>query len=318
MRMIVILVIALLLTVAPTLSQNKFELQCGDILESELFPSQSDDLIFDEYVLDVSGGTTIDLAVVPLGQNFNVGFVVQDAAGTDLEFHNLMIEGIAEELQDFVLGGSNQIIQIYGTKPSSVGEERWIHDRSVFFANVYAYAGHFLGAYQVSLGCTLRDGTVIEPGVVLESITVTESSDSPTGVSGTLEQTQPVKPEFSGFGFPGFDAVDFSAGIEIPIQLGQPQTAPIGGDIVALYTYDATADSTATLSLSRVSGDIAVGVSVIQRDTNEIVFVGGMPSSNNLSVELMFPSDGTYVIGLFRMDTAEKMDTSGAVQVMIE
>ena len=78
------------------------------------------------------------------------------------------------------------------------------------------------------------------------------------------------------------------------------------------------ANSTATLNLSRVSGDISVGVTVIKRDNNEILFVGGLPSSNNLAVELTFPSDGTYVIGLFRMNTTEKADTSGAVQISIE
>ncbi|MGB1286620.1 MAG: hypothetical protein ACPG7F_08815, partial [Aggregatilineales bacterium] len=64
--------------------------------------------------------------------------------------------------------------------------------------------------------------------------------------------------------------------------------------------------------------DISIGVTVINKDSNEILFLGGMPSSNNLSVELTFPSAGTYAIGLFRLDTAERMDTAGAVQITLE
>lgn len=111
--------------------------------------------------------------------------------------------------------------------------------------------------------------------------------------------------------------IDFSAGIEIPLTLGQPQTAPVASD-VALYTYAASAGEVATLSISRVSGDISIGVTVINRDTNEIVFFGGLPSSDNLSAELTFPTGGTYAIGLFRVDTAERSGTSGAVQLQLE
>ena len=90
------------------------------------------------------------------------------------------------------------------------------------------------------------------------------------------------------------------------------------GSDVELYTYVAIADETRTLTISRASGDISIGVTVINSATNEVIFLGGMPSSNNLSVELTFPADGTYAIGLFRLDTAERVETSGAVQVTLE
>jgi hypothetical protein len=158
-----------------------------------------------------------------------------------------------------------------------------------------------IGLFTLSISCTLRDGTVIAAGG--------------TAPANSVENSEEIM--FSGFGFPGLPPRDFSDGIEIPLAAGQPQTVPIGGD-VALYTYDATATETATLTASRVSGDISLGVTVINRDTNEIIFVGGMPSSDNLSVDLTFPSDGTYVIGLFQLDTDERSGTSGAVQVRIE
>lgn len=161
------------------------------------------------------------------------------------------------------------------------------------------YAG--VGAYSIFITCVTAEG-VIQPIEALKSATT--ASDA-------------IAPVFTGFGFPGAASRDFSAGIEILLALGQMQTVPVASD-VALYTYTAAAGETATLSLARVSGDISIGVAVINKDTNEIIFLGGMPSSNNLSVELTFPTDGTYAIGLFRLDTAEYSGTSGAVQIKLE
>lgn len=129
--------------------------------------------------------------------------------------------------------------------------------------------------------------------------------------------TETVGTEFDGYGFPVVGPIDFSAGIEIPLSLGDSQTAGIGAD-VELFIYTATAGETVALSVSRVSGDISIGVAVINRDTNEIVFLGGMPHTNSLTAEITFPADGTYAIGLFRLDTATLTGTSGAVQILLE
>lgn len=155
-------------------------------------------------------------------------------------------------------------------------------------------------AYVIAIGCILRSGTTIEPGDTIEpSLTPTQASLSTTA---------------SGFLFPELP----QNGIELPLVSGQAQTIPVGSDIL-LYTYDvANTDQSATLSISRVSGDISLGITVMNRDTSEILFLGGMPSSNNLSVELTFPTSGTYAIGFFRLDTAERSGTSGAVQLVIE
>jgi|GEM_PF-5634655 len=153
-----------------------------------------------------------------------------------------------------------------------------------------------VGAYSLTIDCILSNGTEINS----------------TGNSNTTQNTNET--EFTGFGFPGVGAVDFSAGVELPLTLGTPQTAPVGGDIVALYTIDAAAGQVSTLTLSRVSGELSIGVAVINSSTNDIIFFGGMPSSDNLSVELTFPEAGSYAIGLFALDT----DTSGAVQITLE
>ena len=57
--------------------------------------------------------------------------------------------------------------------------------------------------------------------------------------------TNSAQVPFTGFGFPRLDSVDFSEGVELPLTLSQPQVAPVAGDLVALYTYDATAGQVA-------------------------------------------------------------------------
>lgn len=180
------------------------------------------------------------------------------------------------------------------------------------------------GNYSLAIGCT-QGGEEIPAGSG-ESITITRGEyirfEDGGLVSGDSDDTDPVPTETAivvsetdnFYGFPGIGSVNFDGGVEIPLTLGQPQNAPVGGDIVALYTIDATAGQVSTLTLSRVSGELSIGVAVINSSTNDIIFFGGMPSSDNLSVELTFPEAGSYAIGLFALDTA----TSGAVQVTLE
>jgi hypothetical protein len=124
----------------------------------------------------------------------------------------------------------------------------------------------------------------------------------------------PPPPSTDGFLFPNLP----EDGIELSFVQGQAQTIPVGNDIVLGMYAVANTDQSATLSISRISGDISLGVTVVNRDTGEIIFLSGMPSSNHLSVELTFPTGGNYAIGLFRLDTAERNGTSGTVQILIE
>jgi hypothetical protein len=277
-------------------AQSLPSVQCGDIVEGEIMPAQTEgERAFNEYRLQIQAGTIIDLIVTPLGQSFNPSFKMLDSGGTEFAVFNNVAAGVPEEILEYSVGSSNPVLRIYGMHPEWAGTD-W------FYNTGDGAAGLFLGAYEISLACTLRDDTRIDFGERVEV----------TGDEGL-----PPAPVFSGFGFPGVLPVDFSAGIEIPLQLGQTQTVPIGGD-VALYTYEATAGSTATLTVSRVSGNISIGVTVINRSTNEIIFVAGLPSTNSLSAEIVFPTDGSYVIGLFRFDTPTLTGSSGAVQVLLQ
>jgi hypothetical protein len=298
------LILLVVLGLSLSQAQDLPSIQCGDIVEGELTGQPTEEnRIFNEYTLQVQAGTVIDLLVTPLGQSFNTAIKMFDSGGTEFATFNLVAAGEPEEILEYSIGSSNPVLRIYGIKPEWIGTD-------YFNNSARAAAGFYLGAYEVSLACTLRDGTRVDFGEQGNN-GENASTDNMAGIQERMGMQD------CSFCFPGVLPVDFSTGIEIPLTLGQAQTIPIGND-VALYTYEATAGSTATLSVSRVSGNISIGVTVINRSTNEIIFVAGLPSTNSLSAEIVFPTDGSYVIGLFRFDTPTLTSSSGAVQVLLQ
>ncbi len=286
--------------IQPGFAQNQ-AIQCGDIIEGE-FTSQAQRL---NYVITLNPGDSVEvlgnafgtqlgfmLAIFnPAGEGI-VGSVRQDG-NTRPEPSPTVASGILSATGNYTIQAYNDRLYLLSFSTEMNYQEGWNSIGSI-------------GAFTLGIRCVLRNGTVIEPG------------DAAPADDGSNADSN-VQPEstFSGYGFPGLVAVDFSEGIQIPLTLAQPQTVPLGGE-VTLYTYEAAAEETATLSITRVSGDISIGTTVINNDTNELLFAGIMPSSNNLSVELTFPSAGTYAIGLFRVDTTERTGTSGAVQITLQ
>lgn len=256
------------------------EVPCGSIIEGQITPETQSNGDF--YDVRLAPGDDIRIEVVPVAQTFRIYTSITSPSG------RRMVD------RDGATGGTATV------ETEAPGD-------GLYTIWVIGANRRYIGAYTLFIHCTLADGTVIDAD----------------GSSTSLPQPgpQPIPDPLPNpvlFGFLGAPPVDFSTGIEIPLTLGQPQTAPIAGEVIGLYTYAATANQTATLQVSRVSGDISVGAAVINRDTNELIFLGGMPSSNNLRVEITFPTDGTYAIGIFVLDTPERTGTSGAVQVLLE
>lgn len=306
---VLVLVVSAVLPIAPrpTLAQvgEPIPLQCGDITEGEIMPGENDgngdkNYGHDAYLLQVQAGTKINVTIEPFGASFNPYLAIRDGSDNYIFAFNNGAAGEIETLSDYqVASTSAYMLDISGTEPEGAAGKLYS------LGSTYL-AQRWFGAYELRMGCTLRDGTVIEPG------------DAPAGPVGGNTGGAPA-PIFTGYGFPGANPVDFSAGIEIPLTAGAPQTAPIGpdGNTVALYTIEGRADTPQTLTIARVSGNLSIGVTVINKADNTIVFFGGLPSSNSLSVELSFPTDGTYAIGLYRLDVGSAVGTSGAVQVSI-
>lgn len=157
------------------------------------------------------------------------------------------------------------------------------------------------GAYALYVGCIFRDGTVIDPVADFASLVPSSAT-----------------PEFSGFGFPGIPPVDFLGSNEVMLEVGTEFIAPVTWNQVGLFTYFASAGESRTMTLAVVSGDISIGAVVINEITKELVFAGVLPSSDNLSVELTFPNNGTYAIGVFHFNTSVSTEFAGAVSLILE
>ena len=280
---IILFILFALVQYHPARAQQTVE--CGDIIESEFTELQENQ----DYAIVISAGDSLSLFARPLGTDLELLIQLYNPTNTFVAGPSGYYGTFSEYQLDSGILGAN------GDYKIRVANHDWTDSNS---------GSGGVGVFILEIGCTLRTGRLIEPGSSLEAVA--------QQASGVSEQ-----PLFSGYGFPGVMSVDFSSGIEIPLAAGQPQTIPVGSD-VALYTYEATAGQVTTLRVSRFSGDISIGVAVINRDSNEIIFFGGLPSSNNLNVELTFPSSEIYVIGLFRVDTAEHPGTSGAVQITLE
>ena len=262
-------------------------IECGDIVEAEFINLQENH----DYKVLVSAGDQLSLFARPLGTDLTLVVLLFNPTGTFVAGPSGYYRTFSEYSLDSGILGAN------GEYTIRVANHDWSDSNS-------GTGG--VGVYSLEISCTLRDGTEIQAGEI--------PSDEPVSTDSNQSATAPVSAPT--FGFPGIMPVDFADGIEIPILKDQAQTAPLGND-VALYTYSATSRESITLNVSRLSGDISIGVAVINRQTNEIVFVSGMPSSNDLSVTLIFPDTSDYVIGLFRLDTIERTGTTGAVQILL-
>ncbi|MCA9905562.1 MAG: hypothetical protein KC547_17020 [Anaerolineae bacterium] len=284
-----VFVIALSTTWHPAVAQGS-TVQCGDIVEGVFTQNEQ----VNQYTISMRSGEVLQPKAVAFGDFLQMVLAIRSPAG------DVLVNSVGD-----TNSAANRVSWGYSS-PDPSAHSGVLSASGEYSIEIASANRNGVGEYTLSITCTSRDGTLIEPGTLQSTETADNSSRPPSSEAAS----------FSGFGLPVVGPVDFSVGIEIPLLAGQVQVAPIGGD-VALYTYQASAGSTSMLSVSRVSGDISVGVAVINRDTNEIIFLGGMPHSDQLSVLLTFPSDGTYAIGLFRLDTPTIAGTSGAVQISI-
>jgi hypothetical protein len=148
------------------------------------------------------------------------------------------------------------------------------------------------GLYTLYIGCTLRDGTVINPGD-------TPSGEQPVEEPIVLSVEMPA----NFIGFPGLAPVDFASVARIPMIAATPMTGaitPTGGEILG-YTLDANTDDVLDLTFTRLSGNLNLGLVVLSAD-NQVVFQASLVTSQTLSTRFTLPSDGQYTIGVFRID----------------
>lgn len=206
--------------------------------------------------------------------------------------------GVFSPTEQNLNGFADWHIGEYYEHPTKMIEVGPLRENGVY--EVIVLAGD-TGAYTLEVGCTLADGTVIEPGSV-----------------APIEALEAVS--FSGFGFAGLKPVDFNDLPVIPVSFGQLYTDSLTstGNEPSLYSYEAQANTSVKLSITRVSGDLSIGVAIVSVEDNSLIFMAGMPFADSISSQVTFPTNGVYIIGVFRLDVPpNKAGTSGTFEFLL-
>jgi hypothetical protein len=120
---------------------------------------------------------------------------------------------------------------------------------------------------------------------------------------------------------PGFSLPNFASAFQIPISLGQAYNAAVTNvaQYTLAYTYQAEANTTAVLTLRRTSGNASLGLEVMNATDNSVIFLAGMPATDSLLAELNFPTAGTYLFGIYRLDIAPNaVGTQGSFELRLD
>ncbi len=231
-------------------------IDCGAKIQNELTVNGGSGLQL--YTLSATAGTTINVSAEPIGNSLSIVLHIYDAANNDVQQVSDYTGGHVEQLSDYVISSSKTKLGIEGYES--------------------------VGAYTLSVGCTLPDGTVIKPG------------DKPVNAPTAA-------PVFSGNGFPGLPSKDFNNGVTTTFNLAGQNTGNISPtfDGVFGYTFDGKAGQVFDLNFTRTSGNLNLGLAVLSAD-NRIVFQASLVTSSDLSTHFTLPSDGTYTIGVWKID----------------
>jgi hypothetical protein len=274
-----------LLYIAPIQAQGTLPLNCGDIVEVETNTTNP----YIDFNLQASAGTTLNMRAEPLGSTLFLRTSLYDSGGAHLFTVVSPEPGTPSVIDQSVLASSNPTLAIGGGLHSWDYEGREDYDR--------AY-----GAFTVYVGCTLRDGTVINPG---------DNAEASGGIGGIVGNmlgsevgtTTSTEQPFSGVGFPGLPPADFANGITIPFTLGSPNVGAInpGFDSVFGFTVDANGGDKFDLTFTRMSGNLNLGLAVLAPD-NTIVYQASLVNAERMNTLFTFPTSGQYTIGVWRID----------------
>lgn len=256
-------------------------IQCGDIVEGEFPPEH----VFIEYDVSLSPGDTITVSGATIGSTLQFSIMLFDPskrnalASSESNSALLALASNRPTITSPVLSatGKYTIRLSNGNQDQSGGK--------------YYFAGG--GVYTIRVGCTLRDGQVIEPGQPVDN----------TDSSGSNSELSPER--FDGYGFPGLAPVGFQDAFVFPLQTGQSMQGqiPVSGQGVLIYTFTGEAGAVIDLSFARVAGNLNLGL-VVLRGKNEVIFQTSMSRSSILQTRFDLPDSDEYTIGVFRIDSA--------------
>lgn len=259
---------------------QRSSVECGAILEAEFTPDNTSHF----FTTELSAGDTISAAAYPIGQALDMGISLSDPLDKRLKW-NIGLNGKSVQIEFTVSATGRYTINTYGRSD-----------------------GNPIGAYTLYIGCTLRDGTIISPG---DASPIPSASDS--------EETVEI-PAFSGFGFPGLSPVDFASITRLPLIEGVPLSGiitPTGGEIIG-FVAEAEAGKALDLSFKRLSGNLNLGI-VVLSPNNKVEFQVSLITSNTFSTQIVLPTAGEYIVGVFRIELNPPENPEGtAFQVQMQ
>jgi len=277
-----ILCISISIGFAQDVRTSMFITECGSIVEGNFSSSYE----AHGYQIDLNAGDSISTNVVPFGQGLETRISFfnpadQRIAYTDASLADRISTEVAPKLETSSLAANGQYT-IY------------ITNYNTNYGNVRGSGG--IGVYTLYIGCTLRDGTIIEPGDTLETPTPTSEP--------TVQPSPQITIDDSNFiGFPGLPPVDFTNGVTIPLTLDNPNAGSISAGFEGIFGYSFSAEAGQTMSLdfTRTDGNLNLGVVLLSAD-NQVAFQASLVTSNTLSTELTIPASGEYTLGVFRIE----------------
>ncbi|MCB9453211.1 MAG: hypothetical protein H6672_17400 [Anaerolineaceae bacterium] len=271
------LVIILIFTGIETHAQTATAVQCGSVVEGELLEDGNKEQV---YSISLAAGDTLNFQAVPIGQTLDLTVDIYTPTHEHLSW--IMPNNRTTYNDSTGDGGTEE-----GTTPV-------LSARGIYTIEVEGNNSNDIGSYTLNIGCILRDGTIVLPGD-------TPPINNTAAVGSNTAITAP--PAFSGVGFPGLAAVDFSNVAKIPMIANAPMSGAVtatGGEILG-FTFDANAGNTVDLSFTRLSGNLNLGMVVLSAE-NQVVFQASLVTSQSLNTRFTLPSGGQYTIGVFRID----------------
>jgi hypothetical protein len=261
-KVIYLIIFIVLSTIISTHTQAQSLANCGSIIDGEF--TEPRQLI------------NYSIGFAPRDKFYVTGTVVGDFLKFDIE-----IKSPSNVLVGF---NSDHSFRDWDTSATPRAETGVLSERGTYTVNLLN--NDSFGPYTLYIGCTLADGTVIEPGQ--------EQTQDEGEIGGE---------PFSGVGFPGLSPVDFNNAVLLPFNISAPNPGGIapGFDSVFGFTLDANAGDIFDVAVTRISGNLNLGVVILSAD-NKVVFYGGLITSESLSTRLTLPSAGQYTIGVFRVD----------------
>ncbi|MEL6309413.1 MAG: hypothetical protein AAFQ52_14825, partial [Chloroflexota bacterium] len=270
-------------------------LSCGDIIEGEFTSSVE----IQPYNVDVAAGDQLNISAFPLG-NLTMSLLI--AGSTDQ-----IVDSSDADLDDDYYWQSLESEPTLNTEQLSSNQGYTIYaiNFQQFLGGIGASLNRLgdyqvrdsggVGVYTLFVGCTLRDGTVIEPGDSLEDTADSGSDTSDTGTNDGASASA-----FSGFGLPALNAIDLSTVNASPLPADVPLSGSLAPDnaMVTAYSITANQGDTVQIDLSRVAGNLNLGVVIVDAD-GQPVFFSTLIANETLSEAWVAPSTGDYTAGVF-------------------